>query len=37
MDNRYQKALEAALADLTADPAVVGVLLTGSVQQGPRT
>jgi predicted nucleotidyltransferase len=38
MDNRYQKALDAALAELTADPEVVGVVWTGSVQQGiPQT
>lgn len=34
MDDRYRKALNAALADVTADPEVIGVLFTGSVQQG---
>lgn len=34
MDRRYEAALQAALADLTADPEVVGILFTGSVQQG---
>jgi len=34
MDDRYRKALDAALADVTADPEVIGVLFTGSVQQG---
>lgn len=34
MDSRYQKALDVALAELAADPEVVGILWTGSVQQG---
>ena len=34
MDDRFHKALAAAMADITADPEVVGVLFTGSVQQG---
>lgn len=34
MDDRYRKALDAALAELTADPEVVGIVWTGSVQHG---
>jgi len=34
MDDRYRSALDLALADLKADPEVVGILWTGSVQQG---
>jgi predicted nucleotidyltransferase len=34
VDKRYRVALDAALADLTQDPEVVGILFTGSVQQG---
>lgn len=34
MDKRYEAALQAVLADLTADPEVVGILFTGSVHQG---
>ena len=34
MDERYRKALDAAMADIATDSAVVGVLFTGSVQQG---
>lgn len=34
MDERYRKALGAVLADLTADPEVVGIVWTGSIQQG---
>ncbi|HWI53577.1 MAG TPA: hypothetical protein VNT01_15675 [Symbiobacteriaceae bacterium] len=34
MDERYRRALGAALAEITSDPEVIGVLFTGSVQQG---
>lgn len=34
MDSRHQLALEAVLAELAADPEVVGVVFTGSIQQG---
>ena len=34
MDERYRTALNAVMDDLTADPEVVGVLLTGTVQRG---
>jgi predicted nucleotidyltransferase len=34
MDERYRRALAAAMSDITADPEVVGVVFTGSVQQG---
>jgi predicted nucleotidyltransferase len=34
MDDRYRKALDAALAELTVDPEVVGIVWTGSIQQG---
>jgi len=34
VDERYRRALDAAVADLTADPEVVGIVWTGSVQQG---
>lgn len=34
MDERYKRALDTVLADLQQDPEVVGVLFTGSVQQG---
>ncbi|MFZ5816217.1 MAG: hypothetical protein ACOY93_13115 [Bacillota bacterium] len=34
MDDRYRRALDAAVAELMADPEVVGILFTGSVQQG---
>jgi hypothetical protein len=34
VDRRYRLALDAALADVTQDPDVVGILFTGSVQQG---
>ncbi|MDB4895198.1 MAG: nucleotidyltransferase, partial [Firmicutes bacterium] len=34
VDKRYRLALDAAVADLTQDPVVVGILFTGSVQQG---
>lgn len=34
MDDRYQRALAAAVAELTADPEVIGILWTGSIEQG---
>jgi predicted nucleotidyltransferase len=34
VDDHYRKALAAAMADITADPEVIGVLFTGSIQQG---
>ncbi len=34
MDDRYRIALDAATAEITADPEIVGILWTGSVQQG---
>lgn len=34
MDERYRRALSAAMAEIAGDPEVVGVVFTGSVQQG---